>query len=108
VLWDPPTFDGGTAVLYYRLWFDSATDGSTFSVLASATTETYYVKTGLIEGKTYQFKVEARNVYGYSDYSETISVVASQVPNTPVAPVTTWDQPNDSVIVSWTTPSSGG
>jgi hypothetical protein len=76
-MWDPPTFDGGTAVLYYRLWFDDATDGATFEVLGSAITDTFYVKTGLSQGLTYQFKVEARNVYGYSDYSETISIVAS-------------------------------
>lgn len=50
VMWDPPTFDGGTAVLYYRLWFDDATDGATFTVLAGAITDTYYVKTGLTEG----------------------------------------------------------
>jgi hypothetical protein len=30
VNWDPPTFDGGSGVLYYRLWYDAGTDGATF------------------------------------------------------------------------------
>jgi len=37
---------------------------------------------------TYAFKVESRNVVGYSDYSTALILVAAQAPSTPIAPVT--------------------
>jgi hypothetical protein len=61
----------------------------------------------LTEGSTYQFKVEARNVYGFSVFSNTVSILAAQIPDQPFpAPTTTWIP--DNVIVSWSIPDSGG
>ncbi len=60
----------------------------------------------MTQGLTYQFKVEARNAYGYSAYSNTVSVLTAQVPAQPVAPITTWSP--DNVIVAWTAPDNGG
>jgi hypothetical protein len=61
----------------------------------------------LTEGSTYQFKIKARNVYGFSVFSNTVSILAAQVPDQPFpAPTTTWI--SDNVIVSWSIPDSGG
>jgi len=61
----------------------------------------------LTEGSTYQFKVEARNAYGFSVFSNTVSILAAQIPDQPFpAPTTTWIP--DNVIVSWSIPDSGG
>jgi len=62
--------------------------------------------TGLSQGTTYAFKVEARNSFGYSVPSSALSVLAAQIPSTPAAPTTSFDGTN--VIVTWTAPNNGG
>jgi hypothetical protein len=39
--------------------------------------------TGALSGKTYQFKVEARNIIGYSPLSIPLSIKAAIVPGVP-------------------------
>ena len=65
-----------------------------------------YNATSLTKGSTYQFKVEARNMYGFSVSSNTVSILAAQVPDQPTAPTTTWIP--DNIIVTWYIPDSGG
>ena len=60
----------------------------------------------MTEGSTYQFKVEARNVYGFSTFSNTVSILAAQIPDQPTTVSTTWSP--DNVIVNWNIPDSGG
>lgn len=69
-----------------------------------------YTATGLTQGATYKFKVNARNVYGYSAlYSNTVTILAAQVPAQPIAPVTTWHGDGfDYVVITWTAPDDGG
>jgi hypothetical protein len=55
---------------------------------------------------TYQFEVEARNSYGFSDYSNIVSILTAQVPAQPVAPTTVWIP--DNVIINWIAPDNGG
>jgi hypothetical protein len=50
--------------------------------------------------------VQAQNAYGYSTYSNVVSILAAQVPAQPLAPTTTWSP--DNVIVTWSAPDSGG
>ena len=62
-----------------------------------------YTVTGLTSGKTYQFRVEARNSIGYSNYSNVITAIAAIVPSAPPAPSTIMDVNN--VIITWNPPS---
>ena len=55
--------------------------------------------TGLLSGNTYEFKVRARNQVGYGDFSNTVSVLASQVPDQPLAPTTT--RTGDNILIAW-------
>lgn len=87
----------------YRIWYDNAS--GTFTVLQEGL-QLSYTALNLIESYTYQFKVQARNIYGYSDYSSIVSILAGQIPDKPVAPVTTWIR--DFVIISWIAPDNGG
>ena len=48
----------------YAIQSNQAT--GTFITIATSVTTTSYTATGLTAGKTYTFKVEARNSYGYS------------------------------------------
>ena len=47
--WVAPNFNGGSAVLDYRLWYDNAT-GSTYTVLFEIISALSYTATGLTPG----------------------------------------------------------
>lgn len=55
--------------------------------------------TGLTYGTTYEFKIEAHNIYGYSEYSDTLSLLAAFIPAVPTG-VTTQIE-GDTVRFSW-------
>ena len=69
-------------------------------------TGTSYVATGLTAGTSYSFKVNARNKYGYSDQSLSLTVLCAYKPNKPVAPVTAIA--TNTVVLTWTAPNSNG
>lgn len=56
----------------------------------------------------YQFKVEVRNKYGYSVFSNTVSILSSQIPSRPAKPTTTWNIATDEVTITWVAPDDGG
>jgi len=56
--------------------------------LASGVLQTTYTATGLTYGLVYKFKVEAQNGFGYSDFSEEISILCASFPEKPNAPTT--------------------
>jgi hypothetical protein len=59
----------------------------------------------LTAGLTYTFKVEARNQVGYSELSESISILAAQIADVPTAPTTTID--GALIIITWLSPFNG-
>ena len=62
---------------------------------------------GLSADVVYKFRVQAQNAIGYSLDSNEVSIRASAVPDTPVAPTTT--QSGDSnLVISWGEPGNGG
>ena len=74
--WTAPAFEGGSPVVSYRVWFDNAT-GSVWEVKEETISETSYTATGLTQGQTYLFKVEAQNAYGYSFFSNVVEVLSA-------------------------------
>lgn len=88
----------------YRIWTDES--NGPYVEEASGVVGTSYTATGLTQGLVYTFKVEARNIYGYSVFSNTVSILAAQVPDQPLAPATTWNP--DDVIISWVAPDNAG
>jgi hypothetical protein len=61
VTWEAPTFDGGSAIVDYRIWTDYASNGATFTMIADTLTDLSYVLTNTQQGSEYQLKVEVRN-----------------------------------------------
>jgi len=102
--WSPGVNQGGTPLLDYRITYDQGNNNNV--QLVSGLTSTAYTITGLTAGVTYKFFVQARNAFGYSDPSNTLSVLAAQKPNVPDAPVTTID--GSYVKIAWTLSSTGG
>ena len=66
-------------------------------MLATGLTEPAYLATGLTFGVTYEFKVESRNSYSYSAYSDTISLLCAFIPDPPLTITTT--NSNDVVTI---------
>lgn len=62
--------------------------------------------TELTPGTTYTFKVQAKNSFGTSSYSEAKSILAAQQPDTPLAPTSSIE--GSSVKFEWQEPFTGG
>jgi hypothetical protein len=61
---------------------------------------------GLTQGQDYLFKVRARNVYGYGEFSDFVTIRASSVPDT-MEMINTVSV-NREIIIRWEAPPSGG
>lgn len=60
----------------------------------------------LRSGRTYSFKLESRNLVGYSLLSESFAVLAAQVPSRPNSPKTSIS--GDFVVIEWNQPPFDG
>ncbi|MDF2094028.1 fibronectin type III domain-containing protein [Knoellia sp. 3-2P3] len=109
VSWTRPADDGGSPITGYRI----AGRGVTWDMTAGASA-TSIVFTGLTNGETYKFKVEAINAVGYSVASEfsnevTPSVGAGPAATAPGAPTSVRAVAGiRTARVTWATPSSTG
>ena len=104
--WSAPTDNGGVAVIDYSISWDQGT--STYVSLATGVTLSTYLKTGLLAGTTYKFKVSARNSIGTGSLSSEFSIVAATIPSTPAAPITTYDGLTDTVSIDFESPTDDG
>lgn len=69
-------------------------------------TETSYIATSLTAGTTYEFKVESRNQYDYSEYSSTLTILSAYIAAVPDSVVTTIE--GSSVKVAWSLSTDNG
>jgi hypothetical protein len=74
--------------------------------LASGLADPNYLAIGLTFGVTYEFKVESRNSYSFSPYSDTITLLCAFKPDPPLVITTTNN--NDLVTVAWNDPIANG
>lgn len=92
IVWQAGIEDGGTPVIDYRVSWDQGT--GTWDIRQSGLSTLSYTASSLTAGTIYSFRVEARNAYGFSEYSQEVSVLAASKPSTPIAPTTTIDGSN--------------
>ncbi len=106
--WSTSPTNGGSIVIDYKVEYDAGNGNGVYSTLATGVTPLSYIATGLTVGKTYSFKVYARNIVGYSLGSDPVSpaILAAQIPDTPLAPTTTIA--GDYVNITWAAPSAQG
>lgn len=62
--------------------------------------------TGLTKEVYYEFKVEARNTYDYSDFSESLTLLCAYIPETPVSVTTALE--GNQIKIEWALPSDNG
>lgn len=84
--WVDPAFNGGAEFLDYRISYDQGT--GVWVTLHTYNTEKTYSAINLTPSVTYSFKVEVRNRWDYSDYSNVLTVLCAYKPTEPEAPIT--------------------
>ena len=107
LIWDAPSVTGGAPISSYGVRY--STDGGTTWANYSGTSVTTSIDvTGLSQGNTYIFQVDAINGSGASAWSVSSGpVVSATVPGAPSAVVATSYQ-NAQSSVSWSAPASTG
>jgi len=75
LLWSEGVSNGGSEVIDYRITY--RVSGEIFTNIVSGIIGTTYTEMGLDPGTLYNFKVQARNIYGLSDYSAEILILAA-------------------------------
>jgi hypothetical protein len=95
IRWSQATENGGATVQDYRVTI--APDGGAYTELGTGLTGTSITASDLTTGVIYHFRVESRNVHGYSNYSEVFSLLSAYIPEAPTT-VTTSNL-NDLIIV---------
>ena len=77
--------NGGSAVTSYNLQWDSGTAGASWTNLVgyspSSTSVSYTLTSGITSGHSYQFRVRAKNVFGWGSFSSSTSIVSGAVPS---------------------------
>jgi hypothetical protein len=68
-------------------------------------TTSYTTSVALTQGRTYTFKVQARNSVGLSAFSTSLAILTATVPGKPTSVSTSISGSN--VLVSWATPDDG-
>lgn len=91
----------------YRI--NQKVQGGTYSEIATGLTTTSYTVTGLTLGTTYLFTVESRNSDGYSQVSESVTILHIIEPDAPISlSENTADRSATTLGLTWSAGSSNG
>jgi hypothetical protein len=85
--WQDGSYDGGSPVLDYLVSYRTSGSAEDFSVYEKIFTNPRAEIIGLTPGQSYEFVVQSRNAVGYRNglslYSQSVDVLAVQVPDAP-------------------------
>ena len=107
-MWQKGISNGGETIIDYEVWWDAGAGDQNYVKLAQNVLLKEYTATGLSAGVVYSFKVKSRNSVGLSLLSESVEVLAAQIPDVPSSPTTSVNPDGMSVKIQWTAPYSGG
>jgi len=102
--------NGGAQILSYQLQYDDASAGSIWTNVIGFSDDSVLLTAGVSDsiqvGKTYLFRYRGKNVHGWGPYSDSLSLIAAQVADTPDEVVTS----NEATFVriTWTEPAYNG
>ena len=100
--WEAPQNDGGEPVIEYTVEIKFA-DG--YKLPFKVTTTSFTFKTSVTSGATYSFRVKAKNSAGFSEYSESLDIIAGTIPEAPANfGVDYAETTADQVLFTWSAP----
>ena len=84
--------NGDSQIITYNMQWDRGTNGETwFNLIGSSTdslTTSYIVTNGVVAGDFYQFRVRAKNKWGWGNFSPVFTIQASTIPDKMLPPTT--------------------
>ena len=111
VMWDAPE-DNNSPILYYQVQYKETSATAWMVPPTNVLSGTSHTFTGLTDGTSYDFQVQAINGVGMSGYSDTgmgTPTASGAVPAAPAAPtVTTTANTRGSLVVTWVAPADNG
>lgn len=76
-------------MIEYKILFDKGLGNNAFVELQSGVTDEIFTAFGLTAGTTYAFQVVMRTAFATSPVSNSVEILAAEVPATPDAPIVT-------------------
>lgn len=93
---------GDSNILSYNLYWDNGTGVTNIELVDANLTQ--FTVSALTGGLNYKFKVRARNVYGYGNFSTEYIVAATDFPGKP--PIANVSILSTNVTITWVAPQS--
>ncbi|HEV2428063.1 MAG TPA: fibronectin type III domain-containing protein [Acidimicrobiales bacterium] len=103
--WTAPTNNGGSAITGYVVYY-ATTSGGELTGSSQAAASTSATVTGLANGTTYYFEVEAKNAQGNSGVSNEASATPATTPSAPTLNSATPGA--GQVALGWSAPTNNG
>ena len=107
-----PPDNGDAEVTSYSLEWDANTNGASWvslvGYLSNYLGTSYLVTDNVIEGREYQFRLRAKNVWGWGVYSDVTTVKAAREPLKMTNVATSVDAATGDLVISWQEPNIQG
>ena len=100
--------DGDSPVTSYSMEWDVGSNGLTWvreiGYLSNSLLTSFTVTDNILIGHAYQFRLRAKNIWGWGAYSEVVIIKAARIPEQMTAPATSVDSETGDFVISWTQP----
>lgn len=97
---------GNSDVIAYSLYWDNGVSGAAADIELTDALVTSFTVNGVTGGQPYKFRVRARNIYGYGEYSPVLTIVPHDVPGKTGIPTVALSGSDDTAVeVSWALPN---
>jgi len=109
ISWSVPVSNGGSPILDYKIWWDAGLRNDVFVLLQSSTgnLHQFVQSAGIVVNGQYTFKVQAINVVGASNFSQSFTIVAATLPGAPIQLVR-YQASIHSIEIRWSQPTVTG
>jgi len=107
----PLPADGGSPLTSIALYWDAGTGGASWTALvgeaAASLAGSFVVSSGVVAGGLHRFRHRAKNIFGWGEPSEEVTIKAATRPDQ-IGPVTTSVTADSKVRIAWAPPNDRG
>ena len=101
---------GGSSIVSYNLYWDQG-NGNWITLVGQYSNylgTSFTMAIGIVQGNTYNFKVRAKNKWGFGAFSTPFPIFAAGPPAIVPSAVTSYDPTTQGLAISWGLPVSNG